>query len=71
MLAGLDYLIKHHSYDHIEIRLLICCANQLTRFYMMATMAFNELKCYSTEFVQVTDIDTTSISMRVVLLSLM
>ena len=63
MLAGLDYLIKRHSYHHIEIRLLICCANQLTRFYMMANMAFNELKCYSTEFVQVNDIDTTSISM--------
>ena len=63
MLAGLDYHIKRHSYHHIEIRPLICSANQLTRFYMMATIAFNELKCHSTEFVQVTDIDTTSISM--------
>ena len=31
-------------YYHIEISQLICFANQLTGFYMMATLAFNELK---------------------------
>ena len=29
--------------DHIEISQLICRANELTGFYMMATLAFNEL----------------------------
>ena len=28
---------------YIEISQLICCANQLTGFYMTATLAFNEL----------------------------
>ena len=29
--------------DHIETSQLICRANELTGFYMMATLAFNEL----------------------------
>ena len=29
--------------DHIETRQLICRPNQLTGFYMMVTLAFNEL----------------------------
>ena len=37
------YLIKRQSCHHIETRQLICSADQLTSFYMMATMAFNEL----------------------------
>ena len=36
-------LIKRQSCHHIETSQLICFANQLTRFYMMATLAFNEL----------------------------
>ena len=31
------------SCHHIETSQLICRANQLTGFYMMATLAFNEL----------------------------
>ena len=36
-------LIKCQSCHHIETSHLICRANQLTGFYMMATLAFNEL----------------------------
>ena len=36
-------LIKRQSCRHIETSQLICRANQLTSFYMMATLAFNEL----------------------------
>ena len=35
--------LKRQSYRHIETSQLICRANQLTGFYMMATLAFNEL----------------------------
>ena len=35
--------IKSPSCHHIETIQLICSANQLTAFYMMATLAFNEL----------------------------
>ena len=35
--------IKHQSCHHIETSQLICTANQLTGFYMMPTLAFNEL----------------------------
>ena len=31
---------------HIGTSQLICCENQLTGFYMMATLAFNELKIF-------------------------
>ena len=41
-LSGL-YLIKRQSCHHIETNQLICSANQLTGFYMMATLAFIEL----------------------------
>ena len=34
-------IIKHQSCHHIEIT--ICKANQVTGFYMMATLPFNEL----------------------------
>ena len=37
-------LIKRQSCHHIETSQLSCKANQLTGFYMMATLAFNELK---------------------------
>ena len=37
------YLIKGQSFHHIEPSQLICSANQLNGFYMMATLAFNEL----------------------------
>ena len=36
--------IKPQSCHHTETSQLICSANQLTGFYMMATSAFNELK---------------------------
>ena len=36
-------LIKRQSCHHIETSQLICRANQLTGFYMMTTLAFNEL----------------------------
>ena len=35
--------MKHQSCHHIETNQLICRANALTGFYMMATFAFNEL----------------------------
>ena len=39
---------------HIETSQLICCANQLTSFYMRATLAFNGLstKLSSTNQIQ-------------------
>ena len=37
-------LIKRQSCHHIEISQLIGRANQLTGLYMIATLAFNELK---------------------------
>ena len=39
-----SYLIKRQSCHHIETSQLICIVNQLTGFYTMATLAFNELK---------------------------
>ena len=39
----LDLLIKRQSFHHTETSQLICRANQLTGFYMMATLLFNEL----------------------------
>ena len=41
------YLIKRQSCYHIETSQLICSANQLTGFYMMATLVFNELRISS------------------------
>ena len=38
-----SYLIKHQSCHHIETSQLIWSANQFTGFYMMATLAFNDL----------------------------
>ena len=35
--------MKRQSGHHTETSQLICRANQLTSFYMMATLAFNEL----------------------------
>ena len=36
---------KHtHTHTHTETSQLICRPNQLAGFYMMATLAFNELK---------------------------
>ena len=35
--------MKHQICHHIETSQLICKASQLTGFYMMATLAFNEL----------------------------
>ena len=39
----IPYLIKRQSCHHIETSQLICSANQLTGFCMIATLAFNEL----------------------------
>ena len=36
-------LIKRQSCHHIEISQMNCSANQLTGFYMIATLVFNEL----------------------------
>ena len=33
--------VKYQCCPHIETIQLICCANQLTGFYMGATLAFN------------------------------
>ena len=38
-----SWIIKRQGYHHIETSQLICRANQLTGFYMMATLAFDEL----------------------------
>ena len=38
-----NQLIKRQSCHHTETSQLICYANHLTGFYMMATLAFNEL----------------------------
>ena len=35
--------IQRRSYHHIETSRLISSANQMTGFYMMVTLAFNEL----------------------------
>ena len=41
-------LIKRQSCHHIETSQLICsAANQVTGFYMMVTLGFNELRIYS------------------------
>ena len=44
LIFSLDELIKRPCYHYIETRQLICIANQSTGFYVMATLAFNELK---------------------------
>ena len=36
--------LKRQSCHHIETSQLVCRANQLTGFYMVSTLAFNELK---------------------------
>ena len=38
------YPIKHQCCPHIETSQLICCANELTGFYMKVTLALNGLK---------------------------
>ena len=35
--------IKYQCFPYIETSQLICCANQLTGFYMRATLALNSL----------------------------
>ena len=44
-IGGIDRtkLIKRQSYHHIETSQLICSADQLTGFYIMTALAFNEL----------------------------
>ena len=39
----INYPIKCHGCPHIETSQVICTANQLTSFYMRATLAFNGL----------------------------
>ena len=44
------YLIKGQSCYHIENNQLICSENQLSGFYMMTALGFNELmKCQPKE----------------------
>ena len=35
--------VKRQSYQHIETNQLICRENQFAGFYLMTTLAFNEL----------------------------
>ena len=44
LIISLDELIKRLCHHYIETIQLICIANQSTGFYVMATLAFNELK---------------------------
>ena len=46
MLIHNHYLVKNQSCHYIETSQLICRANQLTVFYMIATLSFNELSIY-------------------------
>ena len=39
----LDWPIKCQCYPHIETSQLICCENQLTGYYMRATLVVNGL----------------------------
>ena len=43
VLLNAKFAIKRESCHHIESSQLICRASQLIGFYMMATLAFNEL----------------------------
>ena len=43
------YLIKRQSGHHIKNSQLICSANQLTGFYMMANLTFNVIMKYYCE----------------------
>ena len=45
-----SWLIKRQSCHHIKTSQLICRANQLTGFYMIATLAFNELSKFFMPF---------------------
>ena len=59
--------IKCRCCPHVETSQLICCANQLTGFYMRATLSFNGLivgKCLENEIIGLTPItrDTTILS---------
>ena len=44
--------LKCQSYYHRDPSQLICSANQLTGFYMMATLAVNELNVFNAEIFQ-------------------
>ena len=46
-------VIKRQSCHHIENSQLICSENQLTGFYMITTLAFNESKSTSQYFVEI------------------
>lgn len=43
LIISLDELIKRPCHHYIETIQLICIANQSTGFYVMATLAFNEV----------------------------
>ena len=36
-------IISHINSLNVKVTIIICSANQLTGFYMMATLVFNEL----------------------------
>ena len=44
--------IKCQCCPHIETSQLICCANQVTGFYMRATFVFNLLRQFAEYFLQ-------------------
>ena len=49
----LTSLIKHQSCHHLETSQLTCSANQLTGFYTMTTLEYNELRkngCFRRQF---------------------
>ena len=45
-------LVKRQNFNHVESSQLICEANQLTGFYITATLALNELKLHHTKSYQ-------------------
>ena len=55
-------LTKCQCYPHRETSQLICCANQLTSFYVTATLAFNGLMHYSVILVSLLILDAFSLS---------
>ena len=61
-------LIKHQSCYYIETSQLICRANQLTRFYVMGTSAFNGLSCLTRDFTSVENRNLKKVMLLLLLL---
>ena len=63
--------IKHQSCHYIETSQLICRANQLTRFYVMGTSAFNGLSCLTRDFTSVENRNLKKVMLLLLLLLLL